>query len=47
MNYVVNKLQVQKNYVPESFDTDFIDYENKGFTAQVLRKRKSGRKRLL
>ena len=42
MNYVVNKLQVQKNYVPESFDTDFIDYENKGFTAQVLSKEKVG-----
>lgn len=42
MNYVVNKLQVQKNYVPESFDTDFIDYENKGFTAQVLGKEKVG-----
>ena len=42
MNYVVNKLQVQKNYIPESFDTDFIDYENKGFTAQVLGKEKVG-----
>ncbi len=40
MNYVVNKLQVQKNYVPESFDTDYIDYESKGFTAQVLGKEK-------
>ena len=32
----------KKNYVPESFDTDFIDYENKGFTAQVLGKEKVG-----
>lgn len=40
MNYVVNKLQVQKNYVAESFDTDYIDYESKGFTAQVLGKEK-------
>ena len=24
MNYVVNKLQIQKDYVAESFDTDFI-----------------------
>lgn len=44
MNYVVNKLQIQKDYVAESFDTDFIDYENKGFTAQVLGKEKVGEK---
>lgn len=42
MNYVVNKLQIQKDYVAESFDTDFIDFENKGFTAQVLGKEKVG-----
>lgn len=42
MNYVVNKLQVQKDYVAESFDTDFIDFENKGFSAQVLGKEKVG-----
>lgn len=35
MNYVVNKLQVQKDYVAESFDTDYLDYEMKGFSAQV------------
>lgn len=40
MNYVVNKLQVQKDYVAESFDTDYIDFEAKGFTAQVLGKDK-------
>ena len=42
MNYVVNKLQVQKDYAAESFDTDFIDFENKGFSAQVLGKEKVG-----
>lgn len=42
MNYVVNKLQIQKDYVAESFDTDFIDFENKGFSAQVLGKEKVG-----
>lgn len=40
MNYVVNKLQIQKDYIPESFDTDYLDFENKGFTAQVLGKEK-------
>lgn len=40
MNYVVNKLQIQKDYVPESFDTDYLDFENKGFTAQILGKEK-------
>lgn len=44
MNYVVNKLQVQKDYVVESFDTDYLDFENKGFTAQVLGKEKVGDK---
>ncbi len=44
MNYVVNKLQIQKDYVVENFDTDFIDYENKGFVAQVLGKEKVGDK---
>lgn len=38
MNYAVNKLQVQKNYVPESFETDYLDYETKGFTAEFLGK---------
>ena len=42
MNYVVNKLQVQKDYVVEGFDTDYLDFENKGFTAQVLGKEKVG-----
>lgn len=36
MNYATNKLQEYPNYKPESFDTDFIDYEQKGFTAEVL-----------
>lgn len=40
MNYVVNKLQVQKDYVAESFDTDYLDYEMKGFSAQVLGREK-------
>ena len=40
MNYVVNKLQIQKDYIPESFDTDYLDFESKGFTAQVLGKEK-------
>lgn len=44
MNYVVNKLQIQKDYVAESFDTDFIDFESKGFSAQVLGKEKVGDK---
>ncbi len=42
MNYVVNKLQVQKEYVAESFDTDYLDFENKGFTAQLLGREKVG-----
>ena len=41
----LNKLQVQKITFQKAFDTDFIDYENKGFTAQVLGKK--WRKRLL
>lgn len=44
MNYVVNKLQVQKDYVVENFDTDYLDFESKGFTAQVLGKEKVGDK---
>lgn len=42
MNYATNKLQVYENYIPESFDNDFIDYENKGFTAEFLGKEKIG-----
>lgn len=36
MNYASGQLQEYKNYMPESFDSDFIDYENKGFEAKVL-----------
>ncbi len=42
MNYATNKLQEYPNYEPESFDNDFIDWENKGFTAQLLGKEKIG-----
>lgn len=42
MNYAANKLQEYPNYVPESFDNDFIDFENKGFTAKYLGKEKVG-----
>ncbi len=42
MNYATNKLQVYPNYVAESFDNDFIDFENKGFTAEFLGKEKLG-----
>lgn len=42
MNYPTNKLQEYPNYVPESFDNDFIDWENKGFTAKYLGKEKVG-----
>lgn len=42
MNYATNKLQEYPNYKPESFDTDFIDYEQKGFTAEVLGEEKVG-----
>lgn len=42
MNYGVNKLEVQKKYVPESFDTDYVDFEMKGFTAQLLGQEKVG-----
>lgn len=40
MNYANNKLQEFANYQPESFDTDFIDFEAKGFSAKVLGKDK-------
>ena len=40
MNYATNKIQEYPNYVTESFDTDFIDWENKGFTAKYLGKEK-------
>ncbi|MDY3529576.1 outer membrane lipoprotein-sorting protein [Riemerella anatipestifer] len=42
MNYANNKLQEFENYQPESFDTDFIDFEAKGFTAVILGKDKVG-----
>jgi hypothetical protein len=42
MNYATNKLQVYDNYMPESFDNDFIDFENKGFSAELLGKEKIG-----
>lgn len=42
MNYAANKLQEYKEYVPESFDNDFIDWENKGFDAKYLGKEKVG-----
>ena len=42
MNYATNKLQEYPSYKPESFDTDFIDYEQKGFTAEFLGEEKVG-----
>lgn len=42
MNYAANKLQKYPNYNPESFDNDFIDFENKGFQAKYLGKEKVG-----
>lgn len=42
MNYAANKLQVYPEYVPENFDNDFIDWENKGFDAKYLGKEKVG-----
>lgn len=42
MNYATNKIQEYKEYVPESFDNDFIDWDNKGFEAKYLGKEKVG-----
>ena len=42
MNYATNKIQEYTNYVAESFDTDFIDWESKGFEANYLGKEKVG-----
>ncbi|HOB24034.1 MAG TPA: histidine kinase [Kaistella sp.] len=42
MNYATNKVQEYPNYVPESFDNDFIDWESKGFEAKYLGKEKIG-----
>ena len=44
MNYATNKLQEYPNYAAEAFDNDFIDFESKGFSAQVLGKEKVGDK---
>ena len=41
MNFATNKLVEVKDYVAESFDTDFIDYDSKGFVANYLGKEKS------
>lgn len=40
MNYAANKLQEYPNYMAESFDNDFIDWESKGFEAKYLGKEK-------
>ena len=42
MNYATNKVQEYPNYVAESFDNDFIDWESKGFEAKYLGKEKIG-----
>ncbi|MBN8623482.1 MAG: histidine kinase [Flavobacteriales bacterium] len=42
MNYATNKVQEYPNYVAESFDNDFIDWESKGFDAKYLGKEKIG-----
>ncbi|MBU4537712.1 MAG: histidine kinase [Weeksellaceae bacterium] len=42
MNYATNKIQEYPNYNAESFDTDFIDWENKGFEAKYVGKEKVG-----
>ena len=42
MNYATNKIQEYPNYIAESFDTDFIDWESKGFEAKYLGKEKVG-----
>lgn len=42
MNYANNKLQEFADYQPQSFDTDFIDFEAKGFSATILGKDKIG-----
>ncbi|MEC5156564.1 histidine kinase [Chryseobacterium sp. MP_3.2] len=42
MNYATNKVQEYPNYNAESFDNDFIDWENKGFEAKYLGKEKVG-----
>lgn len=42
MLFAANKLQEYKDYVPENFDNDFIDWESKGFEARYLGKEKIG-----
>ncbi|RNA62493.1 histidine kinase [Chryseobacterium nematophagum] len=42
MNYATNKLQEYPDYKPESFDNDFIGWENKGFDAKYLGQEKIG-----
>lgn len=42
MNYATNKLQEYPNYIAEGFDTDFIDWESKGFEASYQGKEKVG-----
>ncbi|MCU7613743.1 histidine kinase [Chryseobacterium sp. GMJ5] len=42
MNYATNKIQEYPSYTAESFDNDFIDWENKGFDAKYLGKEKIG-----
>lgn len=42
MNYATNKIQEYPNYIPESFDNDFIDWDSKGFDAKYLGKEKVG-----
>lgn len=42
MNYAQNKLQQYNDYIPENFDNDFIDWESKGFEAELLGKEKIG-----
>ena len=40
MNYATNKVQEYPNYVAESFDNDFIDWESNGFETKYLGKEK-------
>ncbi|WP_346985467.1 histidine kinase [Chryseobacterium sp. POE27] len=42
MNYAANKVQEYPDYIAESFDNDFIDWESKGFDAKYLGKEKIG-----
>jgi hypothetical protein len=42
MNYTLNKLIEDNNQEIENFESDFIDFENKGFTAKYIGKEKLG-----